>query len=121
MPLTASPDAVAVTRVSSALVAVTELKALGVLTALSAVWKVASALLSVPTAEMFAVTAVVLSVMTFCSGAWVAATSSDTSVLTLITEPPAAPALALLLLPAIETGVVKAVLLAEVVIGFPGR
>jgi len=56
---------------------------------------------------MLAVTASVLAVMTACWGASVAATSSETSVLTVMTEPPAAPALLLL---ATDTGLVSTVL-----------
>jgi hypothetical protein len=82
------------------LLAVCESKELGELSEDSAVWKVESALLSVPSAEMLAVTAWVWLSMSDCCGASVAATSSETSELTLMTDPPDAAAL---VLPATET------------------
>ena len=59
MPLTALAFAVAVNAVASELLAVSELKALGVLNELSDCWNVESALCSVPRAEILAVTALV--------------------------------------------------------------
>jgi len=108
---------VALTKLWAELEAVTALNDPGVSSADSEDWKVESALLSVPSAEIFAVTAWVWFVISDCCGASVAATNSDTSELTLMTEPPAAPELLLL---ATETGVVSGepvelVLVAEVV------
>src|SRR6185437_433316 len=63
-------------------------------------WKVASALFSCPSAEIWADTCWVWLEISASCGAWVAATSCCTSELTLMTEPPAASAL---LLPATDT------------------
>src|ERR1700722_5674410 len=90
-----------------------ELKELGESRLLKALWKVDRALFSVPTEEISVVTVCVLVEMSASWGARVAVTSCDTSELTLITEPPAAPALELL---ATETGGVVTALLVVLLV-----
>ena len=96
MPCGAPALAEAVKALSSLLVAVAIWKAPGVSSAVREPWKVASALLSVPKAEICAETCWVWLEIRVSCGASVAATSWETSELTSITEPPAAPALLLL-------------------------
>jgi hypothetical protein len=67
-------------------------------------WNADSALLSCPTEEISVVSDCVCSLISASCGAAVAATSCETNEETLITEPPAAPALVLL---ATETGEVE--------------
>jgi hypothetical protein len=107
-PLTAVPSAVAVNAEVLLLLAVSELNALGLSSALNEDWKVERALFRVPTEEISVVTVWVLFEISASCGARVAATSCDTSELTLITEPPAAPALEAL---ATDTGAVVTELL----------
>ena len=80
----------------SVLFAVCTWNAVGVSSTPSDDWKVDSALFKVPSAEICVLTACVCVEISDCCGAAVAATSCDTSELTLMTEPPAASALELL-------------------------
>ena len=65
---------------------------------------------------MFAVVVCVSLAISDCCGASVAATSCETRLLTLMIEPPAAPALELL---AIETGPLSVVALVVVIVASP--
>src|SRR6185437_5910440 len=105
-PIGAPELAVAVNAAVLLLVAVSALKAFGVSSALKEAWNVDNAPLSVPSAEIWVVTVCVWAVIRFCCGTCVAVTSCWTNALTLMTEPPAAPALVLL---ATETGLDVAV------------
>jgi hypothetical protein len=93
--------AVAVNTAELLVLAVSVSKAEGESSELSADWNVDNELFRVPSAEICAVTACVWLLIRASWGAWVAATSCETSELTSMTEPPAAAALELL---AIETG-----------------
>jgi hypothetical protein len=83
--------AVAVKAVVSLLLAVSSWNAVGVSSAPSADWKVDSAPFRVPSAEIWLVTCCVWLLISVCCGPSLAATSSETRLLTLMTEPPAAP------------------------------
>jgi hypothetical protein len=87
---------------SSELVAVSAANALDVLSEASEAWNTLSALFSVPTAEIFVVTSEVWAAMRASCGARVAATSCETRLETLMTEPPAPLALPLLATDTVE-------------------
>ena len=96
MPEVAPELAVALNAEVLLLLADTVSKALGVASAVKELWNVASELFRVPRAEIWVVIADSCELIRFCCGVWVAETSCETSELTLMTEPPAAPALELL-------------------------
>jgi hypothetical protein len=78
-----------VNTVGSELVAVSAANALEVLSEASEAWNTLSALFSVPTAEIFVVTVEVCEAICASCGARVAATSCETRLETLMTDPPA--------------------------------
>jgi hypothetical protein len=89
-------SAEAVNAVVLLLDALRESKELVVATGPREAWNVDSALFSCPSAEIWLVSDCVSLLMIASCGALVAATSCETSELTLMTDPPAAPALLLL-------------------------
>ena len=116
---TAPEPAVAVNAVWSVLFAVCTWNAVGVSSTPSDDWKVDSALFRVPSAEICVLTACVCVEISDCCGAAVAATSCDTSELTLMTEPPAASALELLAIDTTGCPVLPLVLLVVVIAAYP--